>query len=403
MGVVIVGASVGGVNTAAGLRSFGYSGAITLVDAEDALPYDKPPLSKHALEDGWSSERALLRPADYYADEQIELRLGVAATGLEAQPDGGAAVHLADGETLRGDAVVLAPGVRARWLPGEPSRKGVWTIRSASDSDGLRTELAAGARVVVVGGGFIGAEAAGMAAGRGCEVTIVEMAAVPFAHLFGDDIGRALTRRHQTRGIKVLSGAGVMRLEGSERVERVVLADGAVLDADVVLLGLGAVPATEWLDGAVELDDGGIVADQQGRTSTPGVYAVGDAAAWWDPSVERHRRVEHWTTAKEQAAAVARAIACPGEPLREVGPVAYFWSDQHGARLQFLGESAPNDEVHVVSGSLEAEQFVALFSREGRLVGALGLADARTLMTYRQHLVSRAKVAPLLAAAAAAV
>jgi len=397
--VVIVGASIGGVNVATDLRSQGYTGSIVIVDQDPRLPYDKPPLSKHALKPDWDGDSALLKPATFYDEHAIELRLGVRATGFRLDPRGGGTILLEGGagSQVSGDVIVLAPGVRARTLPVQDGEAhsplaGVHVIRTAEDSARLREALGPGRRVVVVGGGFIGAEAAGIAQERGCDVTIVELDTVPFARLFGEDVGRALTRRHRDRGIRVLTGCGVDRLEAAdpdrERLGAVTLTDGRRLEADIVILGLGAVPATEWLEGSgIDLlRDGGIRTDEHGFTGRPGVYAVGDAAAWWSPREQAHLRVEHWTTTKEQASVVAHTIAHPDEPRRTVGKVAYFWSDQHGARLQFLGESVGADETCVVHGSLEEEEFVVLFGRGGRLIGALGLSAARYLMPYRPHI-----------------
>lgn len=389
MGAVIVGASVAGVNVAAALRSKGYDGPITLVDQDTRLPYDKPPLSKHALKPDWDPARGLLKPAEFYADNRIELVLGQPAVGMTPRRTG-ATIRLADGTEVSGDTVVLTPGVRARTLEAASGLSGVHTIRTADDSESFRTALGPGCRLVVVGCGFIGAEAAGVAHELGCDVTIVERAQVPFAHLFGSDVGRALAGRHRQRGVRLITGVGVGGLRGSGAVTAVELADGTLLPADAVLLGLGAEPATQWLAGTgLDLRDG-IRCDAQGRTDLPGVYAAGDAAGWYDPEAGDWRRTEHWTTAREQAAAVADIIVNPDAPMASAPPVPYFWSDQYGARLQFLGTATGADEVRLVHGSLESEEFVVLYGRSGRLVGAVGLDAARHLMRYRSLIAAKA-------------
>lgn len=390
MGAVIVGASVAGVNAAAALRSKGYDDPITLVDQDARLPYDKPPLSKHALKPDWDPARGLLKPAEFYADNRIELALGQPAVGL-APRSTGATIRLADGTERSGDTVILTPGVRARTLGAASGLAGVHTIRTAEDSETLRAAMGPGCRLVVVGCGFIGAEAAGIAHERGCEVTIVERAPVPFAHLFGSDVGRALAGRHLQRGVKLLTGVGVGALRGSGAVTAVELADGTLLPADTVLLGLGAEPATQWLAGSgLDLRDG-IRCDARGRTSLPGVYAAGDAASWYDAEADDWVRVEHWTTAREQAATVAATIVDPGSEPAAAPSVPYFWSDQYGARLQFLGSAAGADEVRLVHGSLQADRFVVVYGRSGRLVGALGLDAARDLMPYRPLIAAKAE------------
>ncbi|ASR35523.1 hypothetical protein BAY61_11535 [Prauserella marina] len=400
--VVIVGASVGGVGVADALRSSGFAGSLVLVDAEPGLPYDKPPLSKQALRPDWEAERGLLRPREHYERHDIRLVLGSAAVALAEGPRGRTLVRLADGSELDAATVVLAPGAKARTLPREvvaPGLSGVHTIRTETDSAEVRASLAPGRRLVVVGGGFIGAEAAGVAAALGADVTIVEQQRLPFLGLFGEAVAGALCRRHTERGITVLGGTKVERIEGEHRAEAVLLADGTRLPADLVLLGLGAVPRVEWLAGSgIALGSGstGILCDEQGRTSRPGVYAVGDAAAWRDAGTGAVRRIEHWTTAREQAAAVANAIL---RQVRETPPgVPYFWSDQHGGRLQFLGTTEGFDRAEPVHGSLEngRESWVVLYGKAGVLVGALGLSSARELMPYRRRIAERAALDAVL-------
>ncbi|MFF5988515.1 NAD(P)/FAD-dependent oxidoreductase [Prauserella flavalba] len=389
MDVLIVGASVAGVATADTLRAQGLQGRIVLLDADPHLPYDKPPLSKQALKPGWEDSKGWLRPEAHYRDNGIELVLGRAARALDAERR---VVTLDDGTALSADTVVLATGVRARRLPEPSMLPGVFTIRTWADSRALRDELARRPRLVIVGGGFIGAEVASVAAELGADVTIVEALQHPFQQLFGPEVAAALASRHTAHGVRLRCGQGVDRLEGDGRVERVVLTDGEVLDADVVLLGLGAQPATDWLRGSgVELADG-VVCDQFGRTTRTGIYAAGDVAAWWNPVTGVHERIEHWTTAKEQGTAVAHTIS--GDE-RGVGKVPYFWSDQHGGRLQFLGTSEGHDRSEVVHGSLGSDEYVVLYSKAGRVIGALGLAAARHLMRYRLLVEQRARLAEL--------
>lgn len=376
MDVVIVGASVAGVATADALRKAGHDGGVTLIDADRHLPYDKPPLSKAALKPDWDARKCLLRPEQHYREKGIDLVLGQAVRSLDpVRP----AVKLAGGDEIGGDAVVIATGVRARQLSGMPELRGVHTIRSLDDSVALSRELAGAPRLVIVGGGFIGAEVASVAADLGANVTIVEARERPFQHLFGAEVAASLARRHDRHGVRLLCGKGVERLVGETRVEQVVLTDGTVLDADVVLLGLGAEPVVDWLGGSGVRLGNGVVCDDSGRTNRQDVYAAGDVAAWWHPA-GRHVRVEHWTTAKEQGTAVARAILGASAPAPSV---PYFWSDQYGSRLQFLGTSDGYDSSQVIHGSLGTDEYVVLYRKAGTVIGALGLGATRELMRCR--------------------
>ncbi|WP_067437560.1 NAD(P)/FAD-dependent oxidoreductase [Nocardioides jensenii] len=393
MSVLVIGGSVAGIAVADGLRSQGYQGAVTVVDADPSLPYDKPPLSKHALKEDWDPIKGLLRPEEHYAAKDIELVTGRTAVALDAVRR---TVRFDDGSERQADHVVLATGVRARLLPEELMLPGVHAIRTAADSAAVRAALADRPRLVVIGGGFIGAEAASVAAGMGLEVTIVEALPLPFQHLFGADVAEAMAGWHRAAGVRLECGVMVAGIEGAERVERVRLTDGRVLEVDLVLLGLGAVPAVDWLDGSGLDLDNGITCDEDGRTGLPGIWAAGDAATWRNPVTGDHVRVEHWTTAKEQGAAVAHNIARPDEPARGAGPVPYFWSDQHGLRVQFLGTSAGHDATHLVHGSFDEPEFVVLYAREGRIIGALGVAAARHVMKYRTAISAGERIEGLL-------
>ena len=384
-GVVIVGASVAGVAAADGLRSNGFEGPVTLLEAERHPPYDKPPLSKAALDPGWDAARGLLRSDEHFAEKRVDLRLGARVDQLHGAER---VLTLKSGERLRADHVVLAPGLRARrfrWLPDLP---GVHTIRTRDDSDAVRAALARRPRVVVVGGGFIGAETASVAAGMGLSVTVVEIQALPFQNLFGAEVAGVLAGWHRDAGVELATGVGVRTLHGDQRgVEGVELADGRVIPADLVILGLGGEPAIEWLAGSgVEVREG-IVCDEHGRSSVPRVWAAGDAAEWRDPATGLSRRIEHWTTAKEQGAAVAHAIVRPDEAPREL-TVPYFWSDQHGTRLQSLGSAVGHDDLRVVHGDLSGGPFVVVFLRDQRVIAALGAGATRELMRLRDAVAS---------------
>ena len=403
--IVIAGASVAGVGVADELRRLGYPGRLVLLNAEPHVPYDRPPLSKGLLTGATSRDRTALRKPGHYADQKIELRTGAAATRLSPGPE----LELSTGEVLRPDAVVIATGAQARSLPalGAPAVPGaratgaksapgarngslgpVPTLRGLDDALWLRDRLTARTRLVVIGGGFIGGEVAASARKLGADVTMIEAAPVPLAGILGEEPARALLRAHREAGVRVLCGVPVTRVDRRPGgAARVVLANGHVITGDLVVAGLGAVPDTGWLAGSgLDLGDG-VRCDATGATTLSGVYAAGDVAAWLDPRSGRHVRHEHWTRAREQAKAVAARIL-GAEPLA-AGP-AYFWSDQYGRRIQALGDTADADTIRLVHGRFDADSWVALYGRAGRLTGAAGYNAAAALMRHRAAIAAGA-------------
>jgi 3-phenylpropionate/trans-cinnamate dioxygenase ferredoxin reductase component len=395
-GTVIVGASVAGIAVADALRKNGYDAPVRVLDAQPVMPHNRPPLSKQALEPEHDDARLALRPESYFSTARIELLLACRATGLRTgepgvsgPPGGELRVETEDGRVLAADEVVLAPGAVPRWLPGVPMLPGVHVLRSLPDAVALRTALDGGRHVVVAGCGFIGAEVAAAARKRGLDVTVVESSPKPFEALVGEQPATALARLHRGKGVRLLAGVGVAGVAGTDRAEAVLLADGRRLPADIVVLGLGVVPAVDWLaSSGVTLRDG-IVCDRYGRTNVPHVHAVGDAAAWPDPFTGLPRRIEHWTTAQQQGAAVGHNIARPDKP-QSVPAVPYFWSDQHGVRIQSLGRLDHPDEIRCVYGDWDAPEFVALYRRGDYVAGALGLGAAKHLMPWRLAIEGRA-------------
>jgi NADPH-dependent 2,4-dienoyl-CoA reductase/sulfur reductase-like enzyme len=384
--VLIVGASLAGLRAAESLRRLGYEGALTLVGDEPHLPYDRPPLSKQLLAGDWDLTRIELRSAEELAEREIELRTGVAATHLDTAAR---RVDLDDGTSLDYDALVIATGARPRTLPGSSDLEGVYTLRTIEDSLALRSELSGGARLVVVGAGFIGGEVAATARRRGAEVTIVEALPVPLERVLGEEMGNVCANLHRAHGVDLRLGVGVEGFEGGSRVEAVKLGDGTSVEADAVVVGVGVQPNTEWLsDSGLTLDDG-VLCDETLRAAD-GVYAIGDVARWPHALFDEVVRLEHWTNAAESAHGAAENIlAEPGE-AQPFGAVPYFWSDQYDAKIQLLGEGAGADEVRVVQGSVEDFQFVALYRRGVRLLGAFTISLARSFVLYRALLQERA-------------
>lgn len=331
--VVIVGSSVGGVRTAQALRREGYDGAIVLVGAESTMPYDKPPLSKQFLAGQWSVDRvALLSPSEV-EQSGIDMRLGVAADHLDVARRH---VVLADGQRIDYDAVVLATGSQARPSPWEVD-SGLHVLRTLGDSQALAADLAHDGPVVVVGGGFIGAEVASTASSLGRPVTIVDPLEVPVGRVVGNEVGALFTDLHHRNGVRTRFGVGVTSVEGRAGDLSVGLTDGQTLQAATVVVGIGARPNDGWLASSGLLVDDGVVCDEYCRAAdAPEVFAVGDLARWMHVGHGETCRVEHWTNAVDQATCVAHNIAHP-EDLRAYRPVEYVWTDQYDWKVQIVG------------------------------------------------------------------
>ena len=390
MTVAVVGAGLAGVRTCEALRRNGYDGRIVLVGEERHAPYSRPPLSKEVLRGDKEPSAATLRTPGEFADLQVDLRLGTGAVALDPVAR---QIKLADGSVLDYDDAVLATGAQPRSLPGV-ELTGVHTLRTVDDCLALRDAISDDTRVVVVGAGFIGLEVAASARARGADVTVVDVLAAPLARVLHPDVGAAVGRLHTEHGVDVRCGVGVAQVIGDERVEGVQLSDGSTLPADVVVVGIGVAPATDWLDGSGLTLDDGIVCEGT-LQAAPGVWAVGDVCRWQSARLGRSVRVEHWTNAGEQAEHVARAIC--GE-IRDFDPVPYFWSDQYDAKLQCLGFVGVGDEIAVVRGSWTEPKWVALVRAGDRLGGVIGLRSPGQVMKLNPLLVAGASWVDALAA-----
>ncbi|HTF51427.1 MAG TPA: FAD-dependent oxidoreductase [Pseudonocardia sp.] len=393
--VTVVGASLAGLSTARALRAQGYQGRLTVVGAEQHPPYDRPPLSKEYLAGTLDrAELDLLTPEDDAL--AADWLLGRTATGLDTDER---AVVLDGGERLVSDAVVIATGARARQLPG-PALAGVHTVRTVDDATALRAELVPGARLVLIGGGFIGAEIASTASDLGVDVVVVEAMGVPLAEPLGTEIGQACAALHAEHGVRLITGVPVQRVLGADggagRVRAVQLADGRELPADVVVVGIGATPCVEWLAGsglAVDAVSGGVRTDAYCATEVPGVVAVGDCASAYRRCAGGPTRLEHWTNAlKHPAAAAATLLGAPAAPSAD-HEVPYFWSDQYGARLQFAGHRLHGDQVEITEGDVDAGNFLAVYRRGGELVAVFAMNRPKPFVRWRRELASRATAA----------
>ena len=391
--VTIVGASLAGLRAAETLRHEGFDGDVTLIGAEDHLPYDRPPLSKQVLAGKWEPERTALATPDKMVELGVDARLGVRAISFDLATR---RLTLQTGETLAVDGLMAATGARCRTLPGTEGLGGVHVLRSLDDCLALRNDFdAVPGRVVVVGAGFIGAEVAATARTRGLEVTMVEALPTPLSRVLGDEMGSVCAAVHRDHGVDLRTGVGVDGLEGEGRVARVLLSDGSAVDADVVVVGIGVIPNTEWLVGSGLTVDNGLLCDAS-CLAAERVVGAGDIARWPNELFGEVMRVEHWDNAAAQGAhAARRLLSADAGPF---APVPWFWSDQYDRKIQLAGRVRPDDEVRVVAGSVEERRFAALYGRAGRLMGVLGFNRPRHVMRYRGLIEQRASFDEALAA-----
>jgi NADPH-dependent 2,4-dienoyl-CoA reductase/sulfur reductase-like enzyme len=381
--VVVVGAALAGLRAVEELRAAGFAGRLVMVGAEPHLPYDRPPLSKQVLAGEWEAEQTALRHLPY-DDLDVDWRLGHRAAALDVE---GRSVTLTDGEVIGFEGAVLATGAVPRTLPGTPPLAGIHVLRTLDESLALRAELEHDPRVVVVGAGFIGAEVAATCRGRGLSVTVLEALPSPMVRGLGPMLGDVLGALHRDHGVDLRLGVGVAGFEGRDRIERVLLGDGTTVDADVVVVGIGVRPATDWLEGSgLTLEDG--VCCDETCLAAPGVVAAGDLARWPNPRFDgESMRLEHWTNAAEQGVFVARRLLL--DDPTPFDPVPFVWSDQYDVKIQVAGRVRGDDRIEVVDGSLAERRFVAAVGRDGRLVGAVAFNRPRQLMTLRRLIADR--------------
>jgi NADPH-dependent 2,4-dienoyl-CoA reductase/sulfur reductase-like enzyme len=388
--IVIVGASLAGLRAAEKLRADGYVGYLALVGAEQRLPYDRPPLSKQVLTGMAEAGSVQLRDEASYAELDVDMLLGRLAIELDVAAR---KVSLDNGEVLGFDGLLIATGSTPRLLPGVTGRAGVHTLRTLEDALAIRDAMGAGARVVVVGAGFIGAEVAAAARSRGLDVTVAEPLAVPLARALGVRMGERAAALLRDHGVDLRCGVGVAGIDGAARVERVRLTDGTMLPADLVVVGVGARPATDWLKSSgLPLDDGLLCDQTCAVAGADGIYAAGDVARWEHPLSGASTRVEHWTNAVEQGNAAAANMLRGRASAEPFGPVPYFWSDQFGTKIQFVGTSTGADEVRIVSGAPDGYRFAACYGRHGRVVGCLGFSQPKAVIRARRMIAEGASV-----------
>ncbi|MBF4585683.1 NAD(P)/FAD-dependent oxidoreductase [Curtobacterium sp. VKM Ac-2887] len=372
--IVVVGASLAGLSAVRSLRAEGFTGSIAVIGDEVHPPYDRPPLSKGYLAS--SDTHPDLGSAEL---EDVEWILGKGVVGLDSAAR---VLRLSDGSAEHYDGLVAATGTTPRVLP-DGDKAGVHTVRTLDDSVALRAAMNSGRpRVVLVGGGFVGAEVASACVDRGLPVTIVERADVPFRRVLGPTVGAELGRLYVDRGVDLRLGRSVRRLLGDDRVTGVELDDGSVVDADIVVQSMGVTPATSWLaDSGLDIDDG-VVCDET-LLAAPGIVAAGDVARWPNRRLGEFRRVEHWEHAITSGEHAARTLLGRAEPY---DIVPWVWSDQFGFKLQFVGSSISHDEVVLDSTLATDGKMLALYRRGDRLVAACGIRRNKIVLGLRERI-----------------
>jgi NADPH-dependent 2,4-dienoyl-CoA reductase/sulfur reductase-like enzyme len=377
-GVLIVGGGLAAQRCAETLRRRGFEGPVRMACAEPEPPYDRPPLSKELLTGEAEEKSVAYRPAWWYEENRVELLLGARAEALDP---GRRVVSLHSGAELSYGKLLIATGGAARRLPFLEGFENVHTLRTLADARRLRADLTSGARLAVVGAGFIGQEVAAAARRLGLEVTMIEALETPLAPILGAEVGRWFADLHLGEGVRVMTSAMLEAAHGNGRVEELALADGATVACDAIVVGVGTSPATAWLRGS-GLEESGVRTDTSARTRLPGVFAAGDASVPFDPRFGVHARTEHWDAAAWQGSAAARAMLGehPGTP-----PLPSFWSDQYGHRIQYVGHAHHADAV-VIEGDPDECDFEATFMRGGAPVAGLTVDRPRAIPALKRRI-----------------
>ena len=385
MRVVIIGAGQAGAALAAKLRGLGHRGPITMIGAETAPPYQRPPLSKAYLMGQMEAERLWLRAPEFWADQAVDLRLGAPVTGL----DTAAKTVTVGGDVVRYDALALTTGSSPRRLPAAMGGDldGVYTVRSLADVDAMRAEFQPGRRVVIVGGGYIGLEAAAVAAKLGLDVTVLEMAPRILQRVASPETSAYFRALHGAHGVKVLESTGLERLMGAARVTGARLSDGREIAADFVIVGVGITPNTALAEAAGIAIDNGIAADAMGRTSAPDVWAAGDCASF--PWGAGRLRLESVGNAIDQAEVVAANMLGAEKPYHAT---PWFWSDQYDCKLQIAGMNTGYDYIVTRPGEGGAVSF--WYYQGDRLLALDAMNDARAYMVGKRLIEAGKSPAP---------
>ncbi|MFB7909528.1 NAD(P)/FAD-dependent oxidoreductase [Kitasatospora sp. NPDC056076] len=385
--IVIVGASLGGAKAAEALRGAGYRGGIVLIGEEHERPYERPPLSKGYLLGKEAREKLHVHPPQWYAEHDVTLRLGTPVVAIDPAAR---TVTLADDGEIGYHKLLLTTGSVPRRLPVPGAdQDGVLYLRRVEDSDRIKAVLRPGARIAVVGAGWIGLEVAAAARAAGAEVTVLESLELPLLRVLGREVAQVFADLHRDHGVDLRFGVQVAELTGADgTVGGVKLADGTELAADAVVVGIGISPATALAEAAGLEVDNGIKTDQHLRTSDPDVYAAGDVANAYHPLFDRHLRVEHWANALNQPQTAARALL--GQPDAVYDRVPYFFSDQYDLGLEYVGYVEPGGYDRVVfRGDPATREFIAFWLSGGRVLAGMNVNVWDVVDPIRELIVSR--------------
>jgi 3-phenylpropionate/trans-cinnamate dioxygenase ferredoxin reductase component len=383
---VIVGASLAGATAAITLREEGADGTVTLIGAEHEPPYERPPLSKAYLRGDVPFDKALVRPAAFYAEHGIETIVGTRATRIDPSMH---IVELEDRRQVPFDALLIATGGRNRRvsIPGA-GLEGIHGLRTVQDADRIREEMVSGRRAVVVGMGFIGSEVAASLRQKGVDVVAIDPSKTPLFRVLGEAVGKTIADLHRAHGVRTIFEDTVAAFEGTRRVTHVVTKAGLRLECDFVVVGIGIEPAVELLEGSGILVDNGVLVDEYCQTNVSGVYAAGDVANHYHPIFDRRIRVEHWQNAIKQGAAAARNMLGQHVAYDEVH---WFWSDQYDANLQYAGFHTTWEQL-VVRGRLDSRSYLACYVNGGRIDAAVALNRAKDVRRIMPLIKSRRAV-----------
>ncbi|MDQ2621696.1 MAG: FAD-dependent oxidoreductase [Actinomycetota bacterium] len=364
--IVVVGASLTGAKAVEAVRESGHEGRVVLIGSEPRRPYERPPLSKEYLR-GERDDAPWVHDEAWYDQNRVELLTGHAVTAIRPRHS---MVEMDGGDPVTYDRLLIATGAEPRRIdvPGN-GLEGVVYLRDLESSDALGTRLADGARVAVVGAGWIGSEVAASARQMGCEVTVIEPARVPLERVLGHRMGAFYRDVHVEQGVRFLAKTGVDSFEGASRVERVRTSDGGTVEADLVVVGIGVAPRTALAEQAGISVDNGVLVDASLRTELPDVFAAGDVANAWHPFYERRIRVEHWANARRQGAAAGRALA--GEEV-SYDEIPYFFSDQYDIGMEYVGYADGEDEL-VIRGDPDEHEFIAFWLRENQIAAGMNV------------------------------
>lgn len=389
-----MGAGVAGIRAAETLRQDGYDGGLTIVGAERQAPYHRPPLSKKLL-----SGQVYRAGVDMAPQFDLDARVlrGASAVSLDMSARTVSVRDENRGLSLAFDALVIATGADARAWPGGPVPDGVLLLRTVEDCLAIRQRLGSRPRVAVVGGGFIGAEVAATCRSMGLDVVLIEKASGPLVQALGEEVAPCWAELHRRHGVDLRTGVSVEEFVGKGRVEAVRLDDGSQVPADVVVIGLGVTPATDWLVDSGLRIEGGVVCDgtgaAEGAPEDVNVVAAGDVARWWHPLYEQHLRIEHWDHAARQGAAAARTVLAGKDRAEPYDEVPYFWSDQYDVKIQLLGVTTDYDAFTIIEGNPGTGEFVAAYGRRDHTIAVVGTIPDR-VYAYRDAIRKGAEFPP---------